>query len=130
MYTGGMQLIKDHEMKKMSKRGLLVVMFALGLCLLVFSVVVFRQIVMPVTGISCSKAADGNFAREIWDSDQKTVEILARHRGTITISLNTTKCKGKAFISLTYDTEAHRRELQKIISESSLKRLPIEWANT
>ena len=82
--------------------------------------------------MSCDKAMDRAQAETLWEDNQAVVRDLESKYDSATgvsIQLDESKCSGKAFIHINYDTEKTRVEINNVIQRTSLKAVPIEWQN-
>jgi predicted solute-binding protein len=93
---------------------------------------ILKAFLPPVGQLACSKAMDQEQAQKLWDDSQEAVQkvrSLQDTAGTVIIELDTERCPGKAFAHIMYDTEQMRQTIQKIIIDSDLRQLPVEYQN-
>lgn len=100
--------------------------------LAVVAVLFVRSNAPELVPISCSQAMPVQQAQKIWNENQQTVQDIRAIRdsaGQVTVRLDTTRCTGRAFLDVLFDTADGRRKVQQLLERSPLKLLPVEWHN-
>jgi len=111
------------------KSNILIVSSALLMIAALGVFLIFKNYPLPM---SCSRAIKVGQATQIWQENQDVVRDLERIYAADTgfsISLDSTKCEGKAFIHITYDTSKTKSFIHDKLQETPLRAIPVEWQN-
>jgi hypothetical protein len=118
----------------MKRKFILIIGGIIVACAIVASVTILlvKSYAPELSPLSCSQAVPVEQAQQIWDENQPTVQAvraISDSAGQVTISLDTTRCAGRAFLNIVFDTSNGRRKVRQVLEQSPLKALPVEWHN-